>query len=91
MRKLVNFGSGERLGLGVEDKALVSVSLKGGKTKQTKKEFASEQEAKKACVKKEWESLKKGFSCRIAKQKPAKRACTFISAVDTVECFRLLA
>ena len=61
MRELVNFDSGERLGLGVEDKALVSVSLKGAKTKQTKKEFASEQEAKKACVKKEWESLKKGF------------------------------
>ena len=61
MRELVNFDSGERLELGVEDKALVSVSLKGGKTKQSKKEFASEQEAKKACVKKEWESLKKGF------------------------------
>ena len=59
MRELVNFDSGERLGLGVEDKTLVS--LKSGKTKQTKKEFASEQEAKKACVKKEWESLKKGF------------------------------
>jgi len=61
MRELVNFDSGERLGLSVEDKALVSVSLKGGKTKQSKKEFANEQEAKKACVKKEWESLKKGF------------------------------
>ena len=61
MRELVNFDSDERLGLGVEDKALVSVSLKSGKTKQTKKEFVSEQEAKKACVKKEWESLKKGF------------------------------
>ena len=61
MRELVNFDSGERQGLSVEDKALVSVSIKGGKTKQTKKEFASEQEAKKARVKKEWESLKKGF------------------------------
>ena len=61
MRELVNFDSGERLGLSVEDKALVSVSLKCGKTKQTKKEFASEQDAKKACAKKEWESLKKGF------------------------------
>ncbi|WP_107791604.1 hypothetical protein [Campylobacter concisus] len=61
MRELVNFDSGECLELGAEDKALVSVSIKGGKTKQTKKEFASEQEAKKACVKKEWESLKKGF------------------------------
>ncbi|WP_107965588.1 hypothetical protein [Campylobacter concisus] len=61
MRELVNFDSGERLRLSVEDKALVSVSQKGGKTKQSKKEFASETEAKKACVKKEWESLKKGF------------------------------
>ena len=61
MRELVNFDSGERLRLGVEDKALVSVSQKGAKTKQSKKEFASETEAKKACVKKEWESLKKGF------------------------------
>ena len=61
MRELVNFDSGERLRLSVEDKALVSVSLKGGKTKQSKKEFASETEAKKACAKKEWESLKKGF------------------------------
>ena len=61
MRELVNFDSGERLGLGVEDIALVSVSQKGGKTKQSKKEFASSDEAKKACVKKEWESLKKGF------------------------------
>ena len=61
MRELVNFDSGERLRLSVEDKTLVSVSQKGGKTKQSKKEFASETEAKKACVKKEWESLKKGF------------------------------
>ena len=61
MRELVNFDSGERLGLGVEDKALVSVSQKVAKTKQNKKEFASEAEAKKACIKKEWESLKKGF------------------------------
>ena len=61
MRELVNFDSGERLRLSVEDNALVSVSQKGGKTKQSKKEFASETEAKKACVKKEWESLKKGF------------------------------
>ena len=61
MRELVNFDSGERLRLNVEGNALVSVSQKGGKTKQTKKEFASETEAKKACIKKEWESLKKGF------------------------------
>ena len=61
MRELVNFDSTERLRLSVEDKALVNVSQKGGKTKQSKKEFASETEAKKACAKKEWESLKKGF------------------------------
>ena len=61
MRELVKFNSSERQRLSVEDKALVSVSLKGGKTKQSKKEFASETEAKKACIKKEWESLKKGF------------------------------
>ena len=61
MRELVNFDSGERLRLGVEGNALVSVSQKGGKTKQSKKEFASETEAKKACIKKEWENLKKGF------------------------------
>ena len=61
MRELVNFDSGERLRLSVEDKALVSMSQKGGKTKQNKKEFASKTEAKKACIKKEWESLKKGF------------------------------
>ena len=48
MRELVNFDSGERLRLSVEDKALVSVSQKSGKTKQSKKEFASEMEAKKA-------------------------------------------
>ena len=72
MRELVNFDSGERLGLGVEDKALVSVSLKGGKTKQTKKEFASEQEAKKVCVKKEWESLKKGFVLQDSEAKAGK-------------------
>ena len=61
MRELVNFDSGERLRVSVEGNALVSVSQKGGKTKQSKKEFASETEAKKACIKKEWESLKKGF------------------------------
>ena len=42
MRELVNFDSTERLRLSVEDKALVSVSQKCAKTKQTKKEFASE-------------------------------------------------
>ena len=77
MRELVNFDSGERLELGVEDKALVSVSLKGAKTKQSKKEFASETEAKKARVKKEWESLKKGFILQDSEAKTGK-ACLHV-------------
>ncbi len=72
MRELVNFDSGERLRLSVEDNALVSVSQKGGKTKQSKKEFASETEAKKACAKKEWESLKKGFILQDSEAKAGK-------------------
>ena len=72
MRELVNFDSGERLRLSVEDNALVSVSQKGGKTKQSKKEFASETEAKKACIKKEWESLKKGFILQDSEAKAGK-------------------
>lgn len=77
MRELVNFDSGERLGLSVEDKALVSVSQKGAKTKQSKKEFASSDEAKKACVKKEWESLKKGFILQDSEAKAGK-ACLHV-------------
>ena len=77
MRELVNFDSGERLELCVEDKALVSVSQKSGKTKQSKKEFASETEAKKACVKKEWESLKKGFIMQDSEAKAGK-ACLHV-------------
>ena len=77
MRELVNFDSGERLRLCVEDNALVSVSQKGGKTKQSKKEFASETEAKKACVKKELESLKKGFVLQDSEAK-AGEACLHV-------------
>ena len=77
MRELVNFDSGERLRLGVEGNALVSVSQKGAKTKQTKKEFASEIEAKKACVKKEWESLKRGFILQDSEAKAGK-ACLHV-------------
>ena len=77
MRELVNFDSGERLRLSVEDNALVSVSQKGGKTKQSKKEFASETEAKKACIKKEWESLKKGFILQDSEAK-ASKACLHV-------------
>ena len=72
MRELVNFDSTERQRLSVEGNALVSVSLKGAKTKQSKKEFASETEAKKACVKKEWESLKKGFVLQDSEAKAGK-------------------
>ena len=72
MRELVNFSSGERLRLSVEGNALMSVSQKGGKTKQSKKEFASETEAKKACIKKEWESLKKGFILQDSEAKAGK-------------------
>ena len=77
MRELVNFDSSERLRLSVEDKALVSVSQKGTKTKQSKKEFASSEEAKKACVKKEWESLKRGFILQDSEAKAGK-ACLHV-------------
>ena len=77
MRELVNFSSSERLRLSVEDKTLVSMSQKGAKTKQSKKEFASETEAKKACVKKEWESLKKGFILQDSEAK-AGEACLHV-------------
>ena len=77
MRELVNFDSGDRLRLSVEGNALVSVSLKGAKTKQSKKEFASETEAKKVCVKKEWESLKKGFVLQDSEAK-AGEACLHV-------------
>lgn len=77
MRELVNFDSGEHLRLSVEGNALVSVSQKGAKTKQSKKEFASEQDAKKACAKKEWESLKKGFVMQDSEAKAGK-ACLHV-------------
>ena len=77
MRELVNFSSGERLRLSVEDNALVSVSQKCAKTKQGKKEFTSEQDAKKACAKKEWESLKNGFVMQDSEAKAGK-ACLHV-------------
>ena len=83
MRELVKFDSDERLGLGVEDIALVSVSLKSGKTKQTKKEFASSDEAKKACIKKEWESLKKGFVLQNLEAKEVSPVRMSIQVADT--------
>ena len=61
MKNLINLSGGDRLNLRVEGQILISESVKNGKTRQTQKEFASADEAQKACVKKEWESLKKGY------------------------------
>lgn len=61
MKNLINLNGGDRLNLRVQDKILISESIKNGKTRQTQKEFANADEAQKACVKKEWESLKKGY------------------------------
>ena len=61
MANLINLASGDRLNLRVNGQILISESVKNGKTRQTQKEFASPYEAQKACVKKEWESLKKGY------------------------------
>ena len=61
MESLVNLANGDRLNLRVEGQILASQSIKNGKTRQTQKEFASIDEAQKACAKKEWESLKKGY------------------------------
>lgn len=61
MANLINLASGDRLNLRVQGQILLSESVKNGKTRQTQKEFASTDEAQKACVKKEWESLKKGY------------------------------
>nr|WP_315061228.1 hypothetical protein [uncultured Campylobacter sp.] len=61
MANLVNLANGDRLNLRVEGQILISESVKNGKTRQTQKEFANADEAQKACVKKEWESLKKGY------------------------------
>ena len=61
MANLINLASGDRLNLRVEGQILLSESVKNGKSRQTQKEFASVDEAQKACIKKEWESLKKGY------------------------------
>ena len=61
MANLINLASGDRLNLRVEGQILLSESVKNGKTRQTRKEFVSADEVQKACVKKEWESLKKGY------------------------------
>lgn len=61
MKNLINLNGGDRLNLRVEGQILLSESIKNGKSRQTQKEFASASEAQKACVKKEWQSLKKGY------------------------------
>ena len=69
MASLVNLANGDRLNLRVEGKILLSESVKNGKTRQTQKEFTSTDEAQKACAKKEWESLKKGYVLQNANAK----------------------
>ena len=61
MANLINLANGDRLNLRVQGQILLSESVKNGKTRQTQKEFASTDETQKACAKKEWESLKKGY------------------------------
>lgn len=61
MKNLINLNNGDRLNLRVQGQILLSESVKNGKTRQTQKEFANADETQKACVKKEWESLKKGY------------------------------
>ncbi|WP_297944484.1 hypothetical protein [uncultured Campylobacter sp.] len=51
MKNLINLTSGDCLNLRVQDKILISESVKNGKTRQTQKEFASAGEAQKACEK----------------------------------------
>ena len=72
MKNLINLTSGDRLNLRVEGKILISESVKNGKTRQTQKEFASIDEAQKACVKKKWESLKKGYVMQNANARPGE-------------------
>ena len=69
MANLVNLANGDRLNLRVEGKILLSESVKNGKMRQTQKEFASIDEVQKACMKKEWESLKKGYVLQNANAK----------------------
>ena len=69
MKNLINLSGGDRLNLRVQGQILLSESVKNGKTRQTQKEFASIDEAQKACVKKEWESLKKGYVLQNANAK----------------------
>lgn len=72
MKNLINLSGSDRLNLRVEGKILLSESIKNGKTRQTQKEFASIDQAQKACVKKEWESLKKGYVLQNADARPGE-------------------
>ena len=72
MKNLINLSGGDRLNLRVEGKILISESIKNGKTRQTQKEFASIDEAQKACAKKEWEGLKKGYVMQNADARPGE-------------------
>ncbi|MFC2528211.1 MAG: hypothetical protein ACFNVQ_03950 [Campylobacter sp.] len=72
MKNLINLSSGDRLNLRVEGQILLSESIKNGKTRQTQKEFASAGEAQKACIKKEWEILKKGYVMQNADARPGE-------------------
>ena len=72
MKNLINLSGSDRLNLRVEGKILLSESIKNGKTRQTQKESASIDQAQKACVKKEWESLKKGYVLQNADARPGE-------------------
>ena len=72
MKNLINLSGGDRLNLRVQGQILLSKSIKNGKTRQTQKEFASIDEAQKACIKKEWESLKKGYVMQNADARPGE-------------------
>ncbi|EJP74270.1 MULTISPECIES: hypothetical protein [Campylobacter] len=64
MRKFVNFANGDEINFKVSGNLLVSQSTKNGKMRENKKEFVSPEEAQKARIKKEWETLKKGYVLR---------------------------
>ena len=72
MKNLINLSGGDRLNLRVQGQILASESVKNGKMRQTQKEFASADEAQKACVKKKWESLKKGYVMQNADARPGE-------------------
>lgn len=64
MRNLTDLQTDKVLNLWLEDNVLISQTATSGKLKENRKEFSSAKEAQKALVKKEWETLKKGFVLR---------------------------